>query len=191
MGGFNPHYQPPANFPTLKRVAIAIGEPGITLTAQAYLALTSNTLQFGAKIELTAGASAVRVQGWLGFEALAEWEPCAFTFDISAGVDLRSGSTTPASVHLDGTVSGTSPWHVSGDASLSLLFFDISVHFDKQWGDTADALPADDPTPAVSAALKDPSAWSSKLPATAPAAITAVSSPPDAPRPPPPPPPPP
>ena len=180
IGGFNPHYQPPANFPTLKRVAIAIGEPGITLTAQAYLALTSNTLQFGAKIELTAGASALSVHGWLGFDALVEWDPFAFTFDISAGVDLRSGSTTLASVHLDGTVSGTSPWHVSGDASLSLLFFDISVHFDKQWGDTADALPADDPTPAVSAALRDPSAWSSTLPATAQAVITAVSSPGDA-----------
>ena len=33
---------------------------------------------------------------------------------------------------LDGHLSGPRPWHISGEASLSLLFFDITVHFDKK-----------------------------------------------------------
>ncbi|TMQ08241.1 MAG: hypothetical protein E6J90_41060 [Deltaproteobacteria bacterium] len=179
IGGFHPQYQPPASFPSLKRISLSISQPGVQLTAQAYLALTSNTLQLGAKLELTAGASELNVHGWLGFDALVQWDPFAFVLDLSAGVDLRVGSTTLASVHLDGHLSGTAPWHFSGDASISLLFFDISVHVDKQWGDAGAALPAADPTPAVVVALQAPSAWSSVLPATARPIVTAAPRPSD------------
>ena len=165
VGGFHPSYQPPAGFPALRRITIAIGHTGVQITAQGYIALTSNTAQLGGHVELTAGTSALNVHGFLGFDALVQWDPFAFTFDLSAGVDLRSGTTILASVHLDGTVSGTSPWHVSANASLSLLFFSVSVHVDKKWGDTVAALPAPDPTPQVIAALQDPRAWSSALPA--------------------------
>ena len=178
IGGFNPHYTPPADFPALKRIAISIGAPSVQLTAQGYLALTANTLQFGAKVELTAGTSALNVHGWLGFDALVEWSPTfAFTFDLSAGVDLRTGSTTLASVHLDGSVSGTSPWHVSCDASISFLFFDVSVHIDKSWGDAPPALPTVNPAADVLAALQAPSAWSGT---TAPTPVTFASAPTDA-----------
>jgi hypothetical protein len=180
VGGFNPSYQAPANFPTLKRLSLAIGAPDVQMTAQAYVAMTSNTLQFGARIELTAGTSSLNVHGFLGFDALVEWDPFAFSFALSAGVDLRAGGSTLASVHLDGTVAGTSPWHVSGDASVSFLFFDVSVHVDKQWGDTDTALPAPDPTPLVIAALQDPSAWIPLASAFVNTVITAVSAPTDA-----------
>jgi hypothetical protein len=69
---------------------------------------------------------------------------------------------------------------VSGDASVSFLFFDVSVHVDKQWGDTATALPAPDPTPLVIAALQDPSAWTSLASAFIHAVITAAPAPTDA-----------
>jgi hypothetical protein len=180
VGGFNPGYQAPANFPTLKRLSLAIGAPDVQMTAQAYVAMTSNTLQFGARIELTAGTSSLNVHGFLGFDALVEWDPFAFSFALSAGVDLRAGGSTLASVHLDGTVAGTSPWHVSGDASVSFLFFDVSVHVDKQWGDTATALPPPDPTPLVIAALQDPSAWIPLASAFVNTVITAAPAPTDA-----------
>jgi hypothetical protein len=84
-----------------------------------------------------------------------------------------------ASVHLDGQVSGTSPWHVSGDASISLWLFDVSVHFDKTWGSPATALPAIDPMPAIRAALRDASAWTASLPASARPSVTVQSRPSD------------
>jgi Family of unknown function (DUF6603) len=121
LGGFNPHFQPPAGFPTLKRLAISISSSVARIEAQSYLALTSNTLQFGARVELTAGTGTFNVHGWLGFDALCERNPLAFEFDLSAGVDLRAGTDVLASVHLDGKLSGPTPWHIAGKASLSLL----------------------------------------------------------------------
>jgi hypothetical protein len=179
LGGFNPQFQPPAGFPTLKRLAISISSSVARIEAQSYLALTSNTLQFGARVELTAGTGSFNVHGWLGFDALCERNPLAFEFDLTAGVDLRAGSDVIASVHLDGKLSGPTPWHIAGEASLSLLFFSVSVHFDKTWGSTATALPASDPLPVLAAALGDPSSWSGALPAGVRAAITPVGSPDD------------
>ena len=180
VGGLNPHYQPPAGFPALKRIAITISSSVAKLEAQGYLALTSNTLQFGASVELTAGAGGLSVHGFLGFDALVEWDPIAFAFDLSASVDLRAGSDTLASVHLSGQLSGPAPWHIAGQASLSLLFFDISVHFDKTWGSAAPAALTPDPLPAVTAALADPSGWSSVLPPAVAAVVTATEAPEDA-----------
>ena len=87
VGGFNPSYQAPANFPSLKRISLAISAPDVQLTGQAYVALTSNTLQFGARIELMAGTSSLNVHGFIGFDALVEWDPFAYSFALSAGVD--------------------------------------------------------------------------------------------------------
>lgn len=180
IGGFNPGYQPPANFPTLKRLSLLIGASDVQITGQSYLALTSNTLQFGARIEVTVGSSSLNVHGFLGFDALVEWDPFMFEFDLTAGVDLRVGGSTIASVHLDGKVSGTAPWHVSGDASVSLLFFDISVHVDEQWGDTATAVPPPDPAQLVLAAFQDPGSWSGAVGAEVGAPATMAPAPSDA-----------
>jgi hypothetical protein len=177
IGGFHPHFQPPAGFPPLKRVGITIGKSDAQLEARAYFALTSNTLQFGAHVELTAGSqSGFNLHGWLGFDALCSRAPLHFEFDLSAGVELRRRTSVLASVHLEGHVSGPNPWHVAGKASLSLLFFDVSVHFNKTWGDAAPALPPIDPLPELLAAFANPIAYSSVLPAAAAAVITTTLS---------------
>jgi hypothetical protein len=98
LGGFNPHFQPPASFPTLKRLSITIGSSVAQIEAQAYIALTANTLQFGARVEVTAGTGSFNVHGWLGIDALCERHPMSFTFDLSAGIDLRDGTNVLASV---------------------------------------------------------------------------------------------
>jgi len=180
LGGFHPHFQPPAGFPALKRLAISISSSVAQLEAQSYLALTSNTLQFGARVELTAGTGSFNVHGWLGFDALCERHPLSFTFDLSAGVDLRHGTDVLASVHLDGQLSGPSPWHIAGEASLSLLFFDVTVHFDKTWGDVAGLLAALDPLALMLAALGDRSSFGSVLPAAVRAAGSTAGAPSDA-----------
>jgi hypothetical protein len=164
LGGFNPHFQPPAAFPILKRLAITIGSSVAQIEAQAYIALTANTLQFGARAEVTAGTGSFNVHGWLGLDALCERHPMSFTFDLSGGIDLRHGTDVLASVHLDGHLSGPTPWHISGDASLSLFLFDVTVHFDKTWGSSGDALSLPDPLSLLLAALADLSSYRSVLP---------------------------
>jgi len=180
LGGFNPQFQPPAAFPTLKRLAISISSSVARIEAQSYLALTSNTLQFGARVELTAGTGTFNVHGWLGFDALCERHPFSFEFDLTAGVDLRDGTDVLASVHLDGNLSGPSPWHLSGEASLSLLFFDVSVHFDKTWGSDAGQVSVPDPMPTLIAAFADRSSWSGLVAPGVNAAISPVGTPSDA-----------
>jgi Family of unknown function (DUF6603) len=180
LGGFHPHFQPPANFPTLKRLAITIGSSVAQLETQAYIAITSNTLQFGARVELTAGTGSFNVHGWLAFDALCEKHPLSIAFDLSAGVDLRHGTSVLASVHLEGHLTGPTPWHIAGEASLSLFFFDITVHFDKTWGSIADVLATLDPLPELLAALANRSSWNGALPPGWHAVVTTVAAPPDA-----------
>ena len=146
LGGFNPQFQPPAAFPTLKRLAISIGSSVAQIEAQAYLALTSNTLQFGARVELTAGTGGFNVHGWLGFDALCEKRPAVLRVrpDRRRRPAPRHQTCSPPCTWT-GSCRGPTPWHITGQASLSLLFFDVSVHFDKTWGSTAAAAPAPDP----------------------------------------------
>lgn len=130
IGGFNPQFQPPAGFPALRRVAVDISAGGSPrVTCQAYLAITSNTLQVGARAELSAGGH-WNIYGWIGFDALFVFQPFGFAADFSAGVALRQGTRKRASVTVHGTLKGPNPWYVKGKACISCFFFDICVGFD-------------------------------------------------------------
>ena len=135
VGGFNPHFTPPPGFPTLRRVTVALGDgdnPRVSL--EGYLAVTANSRQFGAKAELYAARGGFNVHGWVSFDALIVLQPFGFRFDFAAGMTLSRGSRRIAGVTVSGTLTGPNPFHVWGKASLSLLFFDISVPFDAKFG---------------------------------------------------------
>jgi hypothetical protein len=177
VGGFNPHFTPPPGFPSLKPVSISIGDmPRLTL--KAYLAITSNTFQIGASAQLEADAGGFSVEGALSFDALFIFSPFSFEIDLSAGVALKHGGTTLASVHLSGSLAGPTPWKISGDASISLWLFDVSVHFEKTWGQSnTQTLPGADPKQAAILALCDPTSWGSALPAYVYPVITVATAP--------------
>lgn len=178
LGGLNPHFQPPAGFPSLRRVTIAIGSgdnPRFDL--QAYFAVTSNTLQLGALAELRVGVSGFTVHGWIGFDALCTRSPLALTVDFTAGLDLLVDGSVVAGIHLAGTLTGPSPWHVVGSASISVLFWDISVDVDATFGtpDLEAALVMIDPWPELARVIADAQSWSAVLPAGfAPAVLLAA-----------------
>jgi hypothetical protein len=168
VGGLNPHYTPPAGFPALRRVSVALGDgdnPRISI--EGYLAITTNSRQFGARAELYAAAGGFNVHGWLAFDALLTYSPLSFRFDFSVGMTLNRGSSRIAGVTVHGTLTGPSPFHVRGKATLSLLFFDISVPFDRTFGlgFPAPALPLADPWAPLAAAIAMASNWSGELPA--------------------------
>lgn len=165
LGGLNPHYTPPPGFPALRRLTLAFGRgdnPRITM--QAYLALTPNSRQLGARAEVYAAAAGFNILGWVAFDALLTLVPFAFTADVSAGVALRRGTRTLAGVHLTGTLTGPWPMRAKGRACLSLFFFDICVPFDVTVGELlAAALGALDPWPLLRAAIGDARHWSTAL----------------------------
>ncbi len=174
VGGVNPHFQPPAGFPALQPITVSLGlddNPRISL--KGYFALTANTFQVGALAELYAAYGGFNIYGWIGFDALFVFHPFSFIADFSGGVKLSRGSHRLASVQLNATLSGVSPWHAKGEASISLWLFDVSVPFDKRFGDAhAPEAPTVDPQPLLLAAIGDPRNWSGALP---PGAWQAVS----------------
>ncbi|MEA2325590.1 MAG: hypothetical protein QOE68_549, partial [Thermoanaerobaculia bacterium] len=175
IGGFNPHFhQIPAGFPTLRRITIALSEGGNPrLTMQCYLALTSNSLQLGARAELYAEADGFNVSGWIGFDALVYFHPFGFRVDLSAGFRLRRGSKSLGGIQVDATLTGPSPWHVWGDASISILWFDVSVSFDVTIGSGGPgALPSRDVWAALLDAIQTGGNWSAVLPPSAAQVVT-------------------
>jgi hypothetical protein len=142
IGGFHPAFtEAPADLQNMARLAISLlsGEnPRITI--ECYFAVTSNTVQFGAKVELYAEACGFNVWGYLGFDVLFQFDPFRFIAEIYAGLVLRAGSEVLFGIRLRGALAGPTPWDVEGEASFTILFFDISIHFHETWGDDPAAI---------------------------------------------------
>jgi len=181
IGGFNPHFhQIPAGFPSLQRLTLALGGNNPRLTLQFYFALTSNSLQLGARAELYAEAEGFSVTGWVGFDALIIFHPFGFRVDLSAGFLLRRGSKSLGGIDVEATLTGPSPWHVWGEATISILFFDVSVSFDVSIGDGAPgALPSTNIWPVLQGAIQTNGNWSGVLPPAA-AQVVSLKQPVDA-----------
>ena len=143
VGGFHPAFkEAPADLQQMTRLSIALlsgNNPRVSI--QCYFAVTSNTVQFGAKAELYAEAAGFSVHGYIGFDVLFQFDPFKFIAELYAGVELKRGSSTLMSLKLRGQLSGPEPWDVRGSASFSVLFFEVSVSFHETWGNDPTALP--------------------------------------------------
>ena len=128
IGGFHPQFTPPSGFPSLQRITIDMPSNSISkLRLAAYLALTSNTVQFGANLDVFIGVDGFGLAGHLGFDAMLQIDPFHFDADISGSVALMAGGDDLMSVGLDASLSGPAPWHIAGDFKVHILFF-LSVH---------------------------------------------------------------
>jgi hypothetical protein len=165
-GGLNPRFAPPTGFPSLERVAIALcSGKNPRLICDAYLAITANTVQFGARASLYAEAIGFSVTGNLGFDALVTLLPPHFIVDFHAAVQLKRGSHNLFKVTLDGTLEGPLPLRIAARAKFELLWFSFSVHFDFTLvaGDVAQAaLAAVALATELAKALADPASWSTR-----------------------------
>jgi hypothetical protein len=131
VGGFNPRFAPPANCPALERVSIALSSGNNPrLVCEAYFAITSNTVQFGARAALYASAAGFSVEGEVGFDVLVQLMPLHFIADFQARLQLKRGSHNLFMVGLKGSLEGPRPLRVSGKATFEILWCDFSVRFD-------------------------------------------------------------
>jgi len=181
IGGFNPGFTPPAQFPALDRVTIALASgnnPRLRLSA--YLALTSNTAQIGARLDLfVQGPFGITLQGELSFDALFQFSPFQFVVGIGGSVTIMSNGQPLLSAAVQVTLTGPNGWHVQGQASFSLFGFSVSVSFDTTIG-SAQPLPAPPPVqlaPLLEAALTDQANWAAALPADASTLLTFSAAP--------------
>lgn len=168
VGGFHPAYNPPAHLKlsSMKRLTISLlsGNPSITLTA--YMAVTSNTVQFGASIDLLFKVSKFKVVGYFGFDVLFQFSPFKLITNIRAGVAVKLGGTTLLSITAEFVLQGPTPWIANGTGKFKILFFTVKVKFKKTWGEKKEIMePAIAALPRVIQALTEDKNWQSELPA--------------------------
>jgi hypothetical protein len=129
MGGFHPHFKPPAGFPKLRRMAIDLGISGNpSATLSGYMALTSNTAQVGAALDVTATGGGASLRGGLAFDALIVFSPFSFEASLEGGVHVDFHGAG-FGMHFHGHISGPAPWHLKGDVCVSILWWDACVGF--------------------------------------------------------------
>ncbi len=166
VGGFHPSFTPPPlPFPSPGRIAFDIANtPAYKIRVEAYFAVTSNTVQFGAKAQLQLGLSSFGISGHLAFDALFQFSPFYFIIGISASVSLKAFGVGLFSISLKFELSGPEPWRAKGSGSLSFLFFSISADFDITWGeDRRKILPPINPLEILNVEIDKPSNWTASL----------------------------
>ena len=167
VGGFHPDFTPPPlPFPAPPRLAASLLDTSYArVRIEGYFAVTSNSVQFGARAELFFGVSEFKIEGHLGFDALFIFSPFYFTFSISVKLSVKVFGIGLFSVGFSGKLEGPTPWHIKGKGSISLLFFDISVPFEHTWGEEKNTeLPAISVLPLLVAELEAVSNWQTELP---------------------------
>ncbi|MCL2012389.1 MAG: hypothetical protein FWG75_06345 [Cystobacterineae bacterium] len=135
-GGFHPQYKPEAGFRLgqMKRLGLKLNYGILKLSLETYFALTSNTVQFGAAVQLKIGWEKFGLSGNLSFNALFQFNPFMFMVDVSAGVCVKCAGWTLFAVNLSFALSGPAPWNAKGSASFWFLFIKIKVAFNQTWG---------------------------------------------------------
>lgn len=167
VGGFHPQFSPPPlPFPTPDRLAINIlNYPAARIRVLAYFAVTSNTVQFGARAEIFFGFDSVKLEGHFGLDVLFRFSPFYFIVDVSASISLKVFGAGLFSVRLRGTLEGPTPWRFSGHASVSILFFSIGVDVEETWGEAVDTtLPGEAVMPLIRQELENEANWTAQLP---------------------------
>jgi hypothetical protein len=174
-GGFHPAYKPPAELkvPSLKRITLTIYQNNPYLVLTSYFAVTSNTVQLGAKVDFKYKISKFNIVGFMSFDVLFQFSPFYFEARIAAGLSVKCGNTTLLSLSLDFTLSGPTPWHARGTAKFSILFISVKVRLNVTWGEAKRIMP---PTvsvlPAIIEALQLPANWTVEAPASRPSLVT-------------------
>ncbi|MEZ5042477.1 MAG: DUF6603 domain-containing protein [Saprospiraceae bacterium] len=143
IGGFHPDFTDYPTVPTLPGAFRNMDRLGIQLLAdnprlgiECYMAVTTNSVQFGAKAELLAsGPAGFNLYGLLAFDALFIFDPFSFIISLEATLAIRRGTSILFGIHFYGKLSGPTPWHVEGEVSFSIFFFEVSIGFSATWGD--------------------------------------------------------
>ena len=167
VGGFHPAFKPPAGFPTLRRLTLALSTgDNPRLRMETYFALTSNTVQVGARLDLAVRAAGFSIEGGLAFDTLIQFDPFRLLAEIRAHLALKRGGTTLLGLDIDVHLSGPAPWVIWGKARIKLFIFTISIPFRAQFGRDEDipAIERHEVWPVLRDSLRADANWTAQLP---------------------------
>jgi len=164
LGGFHPQFAPPPGFPELRRITLALAtsdNPAIRI--ETYLALTSNTIQLGGRLDVRAEAGPFSGAAWCSLDALVQLSPFHLLVMLDAGIEIRMWGTPLLCARLLAALSGPAPWRVAGSVEFEVLLVKGRLAIDVTIGD--DAPPPPPPVllpPILHAALAADDAWSAE-----------------------------
>ena len=169
IGGFHPRYKKPARFPEIPRITALIKKgDDIRLSCESYQAITSNSFQFGLNAELVINKGHARVYGFLGFNALFQFDPFYFETDIRISVEISYRGRSFFGVDLVFVLSGPEPWNAQGYAKIKVLFFSLKIKFNVSWGGEQkvvhEVIKTDDLLEKLQVQLQQSGNWSAILP---------------------------
>jgi hypothetical protein len=135
VGGFHPRYSPPANFPSLERLMVAMGAGDFHVALTTYFAITTNTLQLGAQVSLAAEIIGFSVEGGYGFDALIIFSPFSFDVDIGAWLTISLDGSELASLSAKLNLTGPNPFHIEGKVKIEIWFVSVKIPIRATFGD--------------------------------------------------------
>ena len=170
-GGFHPRFTPPADFPSLKRLGLSISSgDNPRLRAESYFALTTNTVQAGARIDFHAAADfgtagSFSADAEIGFDTLIHFSPLELEANLYGSASVKRNGDDLCSADLELVLTGPTPWHARGHAIVHFLG-DHSLAFDRTFGPDASpqALPAVNVADLVRAAVGLAESWGATPP---------------------------
>ncbi len=170
VGGFHPSFKPGAylRLPQMRRLTLSLLKDNPRLQLQTYFAITTNTIQFGARLTFYFGISSFSIEGDFGFDVLFQFSPFHIDAHCWARLAVRAGDSDLLSLSLDFRLQGPTPWIATGTASFKILFFKVSVEFEKRFGEEVHTtLPEVDVLPLVIDEFRRNDNWRGELSAGA------------------------
>ncbi|OJJ19697.1 hypothetical protein BKI52_19385 [marine bacterium AO1-C] len=167
IGGFHPEFTPPPlNLPALRRLSISlIDTKNAKVALEAYFAITANSVQLGARLDARFSAGKFAVVGYLGFDALFEFNPFRFVISVGAGFSVTFNEFPILAISLDFRLAGPTPWHVQGQATFAIIGIEFKVNFDETFGERRETtLPGVSVRPLLIEALEKDDNWQTAFP---------------------------
>jgi len=136
VGGFHPAYTPPPmNLPNLKRLSISlVDEKKSKVYIETYFAVTSNTVQFGARVIASAENGLYNFAAVLWFDALFQFKPFYFIVSLGGMIAIKSGGKTILTAGLEFTLQGPTPWKIDGKVYFEICKVKKSIKINKEFG---------------------------------------------------------
>lgn len=136
VGGFHPAYTPPPmDLPNLKRLSISlVDEKKSKVFLETYFAVTSNTVQFGARVIASAENGLYNFAAVLWFDALFQFKPFYFIVNMGGMIAIKSGGKTILTAGLDFTLQGPTPWKIDGKVYFEICKVKKSIKINKEFG---------------------------------------------------------